>query len=33
VYTLDLPLDDSLDELKDKEYLDYDKELTPKRED
>ena len=27
VYTLDLPLDHSLDELQDKEYLDYDKEL------
>ena len=27
VYTLDLPLDHSLDELQDKEYLDYDKDL------
>ena len=27
VYTLDLPLDHSLDELHDKEYLDYDKDL------
>ena len=27
LYTLDLPLDHSLDELQDKEYLDYDKDL------
>ena len=27
VYTIDLPLDHSLDELQDKEYLDYDKDL------